>query len=300
MSGASSMPPAAELAVCALCPKLCRHVCPVAVATGHEAAAPSNMAQHPWRFLRGSGTAELALQAASLCVECGACTAQCELHEPLGVRLAAVRHALSAPAWPQPLGAVEGEGRHVAVEADSRRWAEALARHLGEPVARLRTEDHLGAEALAGPLGAPAHVAALRALLSGRVVVVADHRSLAAVQAAGLQGVHLAELAPPPGAGPVFHPCKGPRLAGEAAPEALACCGAGTALESAHPALAATLRTEQARRLGEHAAGGDTSPGQAPPAPVPTRCPDASCGRTLAQAGLLVLDPVDALLAPSS
>ena len=29
---------------CAFCPRLCRHVCPVAVATGMEAAVPSNRA----------------------------------------------------------------------------------------------------------------------------------------------------------------------------------------------------------------------------------------------------------------
>ena len=288
MSDTRTAPTEAELAICALCPKLCRHVCPVAVATGHEAAAPSNMALQPWLFLRGFASAELARQAASLCVACGACTAHCDLHEPLGDRLSAMRQVLSPPVPPAPLPAIEGAGRRVAVETDERRWAQALSAHLGEPVARLRTVDHLGWAALTAPGGDPAGAARLRTQLSDRVAVVADHRSLAAAQAAGVQVVHLAELAPPSGTGPVFHPCHGPRLSGTPAPDALACCGAGTALETTHPDLARGLQAEQVARLRAHAG------------PAPTRCPDVDCSRTLAHGGLVVLDPIDALLAPPS
>lgn len=282
-----TVPGASDLATCVYCPKLCRHVCPVAVATSREAAAPSLMALHPFRFLRGEGTAEQALAAAALCLECGACTAHCDLHRPLGEMLGQVRRALTPAPVPEAVAEVEGEGRHVAIEADERRWAEALARHLGEPVARLRTGDHLGAAALAHPNCPPTHRSDLRRALDRRVAVVADHRSLAAARAAGIQVRHLAEVVGVAGEGPVHRPCAGPQLEGPTPPLALACCGANGGLREHHPGLALEVAQDQGRRLRM----------DLPDGTPPVRSPDATCAGALRQGGLEVVDPVSTLLA---
>ncbi|MCB9779981.1 MAG: hypothetical protein H6742_15560 [Alphaproteobacteria bacterium] len=281
-----STPRPADLDTCVYCPKLCRHVCPVAVGSAREAAAPSNMALHPWRFLRGDGSVSLAREAAALCVHCDACTDHCDVHRPLGDLLAAVRHQLLPPAPAAAPGPIEGAGRRVAVEADDRRWAEALAEHLGEPVARLRTDDHLGAAHLAHPLADGTHAAALRALLQGRVAVVADHRSLSALRAVGITAEHLVDrvaLADEPGTS--HHPCLGPRLPGATVPGALACCGARERLQEVHPDTARQVAAHLGRTLSDEGEG-------------PLKSPDSACACALRDAGFAVRDPVDALLHP--
>ena len=79
---------------CAFCPKLCRHVCPVAVGSGREAATPTAMMTASWAWLNEQGTAESALASAKLCVDCGACTRACKLQRPVVELLAAVRAEL--------------------------------------------------------------------------------------------------------------------------------------------------------------------------------------------------------------
>lgn len=284
-----SLPSAADLATCVYCPKLCRHVCPVAVGTGREAAAPSVMALHPFRFLRGEGGVTLAVEAASLCLECGACEAHCEVHRPLGSMLGALRRGLTPPPPADPLAAVEGEGRLVAVEEDDRAWASALAERTGKEVARLRTADHLGAQALSHPLAPPEHARALRAAFDHRVAVVADHRTLQALRQAGVEVVHLVELVELPTEGLAHAPCAGPRLQGRAA-SGLPCCGARAALPTVHPERAAEVASHAARLLDEDR--GDAT--------TPVRSPDCTCARALRGAGLDVVDAVDLLLGSPS
>lgn len=283
-----SLPSAADLATCVYCPKLCRHVCPVAVGTGHEAAAPSVMALHPFRFLRGEGGLSLAIEAASLCVECGACEAHCEVHRPLGSLLGTLRRGLTPPPSAEPLAPIEGEGRLVAVEEDDRAWAPALAARTGKAVARLRTADHLGADALDHPLAPPGRAPALQAAFAHRVAVVADHRTLLALRRAGVEVVHLAELVELPQDGLAHAPCAGPRLAGPNA-AAAGCCGARAALPTVHPQRAEDVARHAVRLLDEER--GD--------ARTPVRSPDCTCARALRDAGLDVLDAVDLLLGPA-
>ena len=288
----TTLPTAADLATCVYCPKLCRHVCPVAVGTSREAAVPSVMALHPFRFLRGEGGVALAIEAAALCVECGACEAHCEVHRPLGAMLGALRRGLTPPPQPAPLEEVEGEGRLVAIEEDPRQWGPALAKVTGKPVARLRTVDHLGALALDHPLSPPGHAAALRAALAGRVAVVADHRTMAALRAAGAEVVHLAELVELPREGLAHAPCAGPRLAQPTANTGTACCGATGGLPGHHPARAAEVARYAARTLDE----ARSLDGRRGDATAPVRSPDCSCARALRGAGLHVVDAVDLLL----
>lgn len=84
-----------DLETCAWCPRLCRHVCPVAVGTGRESATPTAMMTVALQARRGEVSTELAAEAASLCLSCGACTAHCKLHVPVAERL-------GRPAPPRP------------------------------------------------------------------------------------------------------------------------------------------------------------------------------------------------------
>lgn len=279
-----SPPAAADLGPCVYCPRLCRNVCPVAVGTGRESASPTAMATQVWLYLEGRTELKLALAAAALCVECGACEAICEVQQPLAHLLGDFRRALS-PTGPQPLAQVEGEGALVAVEVDERRWAEALAARLGKPVARLRTEDHLGHDATGQPTW-PAHLARLKAALRGRTAVVSEHRSLAVLTAAGVEAAHLLDQLGWSGAGVVHQPCAGPRLPGAPPALALACCGSRAALPSAHPDLAVQLAEDCGRRLYD----------ERPSPEGPICSPDSTCARALREAGWTVEDPLSALL----
>lgn len=84
---------AADFTTCAFCPRLCRHVCPVAVATAREAAVPSAMMTAAWLALEGRLDRPDALLATRYCLGCGACTDHCKHHVPVAERLAAFREA---------------------------------------------------------------------------------------------------------------------------------------------------------------------------------------------------------------
>lgn len=283
-----NIPRPSDLGTCVYCPRLCRNACPVAVGTGREAATPTAMATQVWLYLEGRGELKQALAASALCVECGECEAACEVDQPLGQLLGAFRRGLG-PQTPPDEARLEGEGAWVAIETDERRWAEALATRLGEPVARLRTGDQLGHEAAAHP-AYPAHLARLHGALHGRTAVVSEFRSLAVLEEAGVTTVHLAALLGWQGQGLVHRPCAGPALPGSASPPlALACCGARGALVTAHPALAADLALEAGRRLADE---GDP--------PTALCSPDSTCAARLRSVGWTVDEPVATLLGPSA
>jgi hypothetical protein len=228
---------------CSLCPRLCRAACPVATGASREAAVPTQIAGvlRDWR--RGLVDAELARQAATLCVDCGACRALCHLDRPLPEALREARAELVVTPSPDPVGPVEGSSAVVAIETDQRSWAAALSRHLGEPVARLRTRDALGAESLECPSHA-GHLERVRRRLGGLQPVVAHGGVAAVLRAAGVPFRWLHEVVGDGGA---------PSCAcGDVEP--LACCGAAGPLRRHHPA--------DAERVAELfvARGGGTDP----------------------------------------
>ena len=269
-----------ELLSCVFCPRLCRHVCPVAVGSGREAATPTAMMSGVWAWRAGHASAESAAASANLCVSCGACTSFCKLHRPVPELLAEARAELGAPPALPSLGRIEGGGELVAVEADGRRWAEALARHLGRPVARFRDEDGLGAVLLSDPPRFALWARALRDRLAGRTLVVADHESLQAARAAELTVVHLLELIPALPADRLrVRTCAGPQSPGPEAPLTLACCGATTLLRRSHPEIAEDVGASAAALL-----------------PAGAVCADARCGAWLRQHGGEVDDPVSILV----
>ncbi len=217
---------------CSLCPRLCRTACPVATGSSREAAVPTQIAAVLRDWERGLAPRELAREAATLCVDCGACQSLCHLHRPLPEALREARADLVVVAAPQRVGPVEGTARRVAIETDGRGWAVALSRTLGEPVARLRTRDALGAAAVECP-SHDAHFREVRRRLHGLQVVVAHGGVAQVLERAGVAYEWLHTLA-------------GLTLAtscrcGGASP--LACCGAAEPLASHHP--------DDARRVAE-------------------------------------------------
>lgn len=178
---------------CAVCPRLCRHACPVAEGTGREAAVPAQLAGVLRAWRDGVVDEGLASQAASLCTDCGACSAACHLHVPLPEALAEARAALHLVSAPADLAPVLGEGGTVALLTDHRDWSEPLSRLLGEPVARWSTRDRLGWQGRGHP-GWSSHLSRIRSEVGRRRVVVADQFARAALDAAGCETVSLHEL----------------------------------------------------------------------------------------------------------
>jgi ferredoxin len=270
----------ARYEVCAYCPKLCRHVCPVAVGSARESTTPTAMMTGVLLALDGVVTPAEGYASASLCTSCGACTEACLLDQPVRELLAEARAAWG-PRVESVLPLVEGAGEWVAVECDARRWSEALARRRGIAVARFRTDDHMGARLLDHPARFATHAAALRDRLGGRTLVVSCHACAQVAREAALPHRALSALVPPEPADWVHHPCQGPRLEGTALPGAIACCGAAEPFASVHPETAAEVA-----RWWQRAVGGAT-----------LATPDTRCGGALRRAGIAIRDPVDALLA---
>lgn len=254
---------------CALCPRLCRHACPVATTTGREAAVPANIGGVLLAWRRGHVTDADALEAATLCVDCGQCQDACHLHQPLPDALRKVRRKLGAQPAVKPLSPVEGDGRVVAIETDERAWASALADKLGEPVARLYTTDGFGIAMRGGP-GWDERVAQLRSMLDDRDVVVASGDVAAVLAEAGVHVTWLHDRVE--GVGPVAKGC------GHGT--SLRCCGAAEPLRSAHPADAARMAKVWRDR-------------------TPGCVGDARCASHLREQGLDGADVVDWLLAQS-
>lgn len=246
---------------CALCPRLCRHACPVALGTAREAAVPAVIAGVLVRHARGQVDDATALAAASLCVDCGRCQDACHLHEPLPQTLQQVRAQLAPTVPPVPVGVVEGTGALVAVEHDDRRWAAALATRLGEPVAVLRTPDALGAEARGAP-GWARHTRAVARAVGRHVPVVADGRIADVLADAEVAFRWLDEVA-------------GLEATPSCRAGAAACCGGAGPLASHHP-------LDAARMAGRF--------------PVGDTVADGRCAQHLHTCGIVVTDAIDRLL----
>lgn len=105
---------------CAFCPRLCRHVCPVAVATGMEAAVPSNIFALIHAAQHGGGDVVVATSAASLCLGCGACTSACAVEVPVAERLRAWRAAHGEAPAAEGVAEVTRTGESVLVGDASR------------------------------------------------------------------------------------------------------------------------------------------------------------------------------------
>jgi len=218
---------------------------------------------HGWREGRVSAT--LALEAANLCVDCGACEAFCHEGQPLPAAIRTARAELAPPPPVAALGRLEGEGRVVAVLTDARDWSGALSAELGEPVATLRTSDALGASLLGRPAFRE-RAAMLRSLLASRRVVVSHGDAALVLKAADVAFEWLHEAL---GWSDLRSGCA-------AVGVGAGCCGGAGPLAGAHPADASRMATRW---------GGTSHP-----------VADSRCARHLRAAIGPVEDAVDRLL----
>ncbi len=260
----------ATWSTCALCPRLCRTACPVATGSAREAAVPTLIATVLGQWEDGQVSRDLAVQAATLCTDCGGCQDRCHLHRPLPAFLAEVRAKLLDPPPIEPLRSIEGEGNWVAIEADDRPMAAALSQALGHPVARLYTSDALGVAAIEHPVMEP-RVARLQKVLAGRELVVADGGVAQVLSRAGMDFQWLHQLVPAPEGASGSCQTDGERPA--------ACCGGAGPLAKYHP--------DDAKRVGAHWLDRAES----------WRVEDARCRNHLRKCGGEVTDTLDALLA---
>jgi hypothetical protein len=231
---------AADYTTCAYCPRLCRHVCPVAVATGLESATPSAMMTVPLLVERGLLTTVDALSGISPCLGCGACTSHCLSHQPVAERLAGAHIALGGvPSPPAPLPPIEGDAQTVCVLTDAD-WAADWAAPTGTAVARLKTPDELGhASWRAGDTRVIPMVARH---FAGRILVTCSGAVEAVARAAGLPVTRVN----PSGSGDRFVTCF---EAGASAMAQLACCGRRDGFALREPGAAQAVAEENVRLL---------------------------------------------------
>lgn len=255
-----------DFTTCAYCPRLCRHVCPVAVGTGFESATPSSMMAVPLLVARGALDAADALVGTSLCLGCGACTAHCKVHVPVSNCLTAWRD-VEVPAH-EPLAAVVGTALHVCILTDDRDWSAPWAAVAARAVSVLRTRDSLGHASW--KRGNPNVLAAVAAHLAGRELVTG---SGAVEQVAVAAGLRVHRLPMPPAAA-VFHTCHaGPRPG----PSQLACCGRREGFAAREPDAARAVALENVRLLGD----------------ASTTCVDDECACWLREHGARIMGPTD-------
>lgn len=233
---------------CSLCPRLCRHACPVASGSAREASVPTQIASVMRDYSLDRAPRALALAAATLCTDCGACQEACHLHVPLPAHLRAARQSLVAESALAPLEPVEGDALLTAVEADDRPLAALLAGRLGQPVSRWPTADQLGWRGIEGGGSAwEAHAGSIRGAAGSRRLAIVDGGVAVALRTAGVSFVWAWELLGGDASGSSPSGTVGSCAAGGERPAA--CCGGAGPLPQHHPEDAARL----ARRFWESA-----------------------------------------------
>lgn len=254
---------------CAFCPRLCRHVCPVAVATSREAATPSAMMTAAWLGEAGAQPLSLGLAAASLCVDCGACTTHCKVHVPVSERLIGFRAAHGLAIEAAPLAAITGpsDATHVCVLTSADDWSSAFAAAHACSVCTLRTDDALGHAAWRA--GSPVVLPAVAAHIGDRIVVTGSGAVAAVARAAGLR----VERLKAPDHAPLYRSCLSGGVAG---PDRLACCGGRPDFIAREPSAAADIAQENIRLWGDR----------------PMACDDELCACWLAAHGAAVVGPL--------
>jgi Fe-S oxidoreductase len=254
---------------CALCPRLCRTVCPVATGSAREAAVPTLMATALRAHEQGRLDRQHAVAAATLCTDCGACQSRCHIDRPLPQFLREFRgQHVTAPSV-EPLQPILGEGLRVAIESDERPFAAVLARHLGEPVRRWSTGDRLGVALVEHP-GWSRWASELRRHASSHPIVVVDGGVAEALTAASISFEWLHQV--------VRGLPVGDRSCRQDGERPLACCGAAGPLLTHHP--------EEAHRVGKHWLQRADE----------WKVGDARCRAHLRSCGGDATDPLDALM----
>jgi len=204
----------------------------VTTGTAREAAVPTQIAGILLQHSRGEVTPALAAEAASLCVDCGACQEHCHIHHPLPELLRMARGQLLPTPSMEALQAVEGEGSLIVVESDERPLARAVAKRLGTSVRRWPTRDAFGAAAVEHDVWS-GRAQQLRDVVGEATVIVADGAVAHALDSAGVATKWLHDHLAVDG---LLNSC---RSGGTPGPTA--CCGGAGPLKREHPSDAEIL-----------------------------------------------------------
>lgn len=226
---------------CAYCPRLCRHVCPVAVATGREAATPTAMMTVPLIAAQIYET-DFAIAGTSLCLNCGACTDHCKHHVPVAQHLQHWRQSQGAPIIEaEPLQKIEGDAPRIAVLSAERDWRAAWTQAHHESLAAVRTQDFLGYAAWKA--GDTSILSKVKAHFAGRQLLSG---SLAIRELLIAAGVHVEAIEQT--TKPTFHACY---LGAQPGVKQLACCGARENFPQREPEAAQAIAKYNIELQGE-------------------------------------------------
>ena len=267
----------AGVETCALCPRLCRHVCPVASGTALESATPTAIMG---LILDADKNNTLAASAIDLCTRCGACEEHCGVEQPVQHILASARTQLhgAAPTWSPP--AIKGHHQTVAVICTANDWSSDLEAVTGQPLAVVHTPDHLGEPLRIRSDTAGSCLELIAEHFHGRTAIAGCHTCREALEQADIPVETLDSLIPVRPAIPTWRSCRCTSAPG--VNTLLRCCGARGPLSSSHPELTRAMGAELAGRLD----------GQS------VYVPDARCAEHLKQSGASAVGPDDLLPTP--
>jgi ferredoxin len=265
---------------CALCPRLCRHVCPVAVATGLESPTPSAIMTEVM-LAEGPGSAQHEVAAAlDLCTRCGHCEDFCGVGQPVVALLdaARTRHQARPNTWNAP--AIQGHALAVAIICGPHDWSAALAQDTGTTLSQMLTSDHLGEIHRIRNDTAPEVISALKRSFQGRTAITSCGTCKAALIAAevAVESIEsVCQSVPPLPTWRTCHCEPGPSV-----DTLTRCCGARAPLATSESTLAASMATFIRRRLD----------GQS------VYVPDTRCAAHLQSVGVSAVGPADHLTDP--
>lgn len=267
---------------CALCPKLCRHVCPVAIGTGLESATPTAILTEVLLADQDEANAPTAAEAIGLCTRCGACADFCGVDQPVVTLLdeTRTRYQPRPSPWSPPV--ITGHAPTVAILCGPDDWTKGLAESLQQDIAVLRTDDHLGEPHMIRSDTRDELVAALAKLMQGRTAITSCATCRTALELAGVTVESVSAVTQHVPAFPTWRTCH--CAPGPSVDTVIRCCGARAPLSLEHPDLASAMAKEIAIRLE-----GQT-----------VFVPDTRCAAHLVSAGAPAVGPTDHLLQDGS
>ena len=266
-----------SIETCALCPKLCRHVCPVSVATSLESATPSAIMTE---LMMANGPLHLensASESINMCTRCGQCSDFCGVDQAVVELMDDARTRLEPPPppWTEPV--ISGHHQTVAIICGSTAWDKPLTELIGQPMATLVTNDHLGESHRMRMDTRQDVIAKIEKIMQGRTAVTSCSTCREALEEANVptETIVMASKRVPPL--PTWRTCR--CEPGPSVNTVIKCCGARAPLAIAKPKIANMIAEEVARRLD----------GQA------IFVPDTRCAEHLQNAGAQAVGPIDTL-----
>ena len=263
---------------CAFCPKLCRHVCPVAVGTSLESTTPTAIMNEVMLAITTPDIENSGVDAINLCTRCGQCSDFCGVDQSVVTLLDEARAQLEPPPppWSEPV--IIGHHQTVAIICGQVEWSKPLSTLTGQKMATMVTPDHLGELHRIRPDTRDEVIEKIGRLMQGKTAVTSCNTCREALELANVSTetiVMVSQLVPPLPTWRTCHCEPGPSVN-----TVIKCCGARAPLVTAKPKIANKIAEEVARRLD----------GQA------IFVPDTRCAEHLRNAGVHALGPIDTLL----